>query len=225
VSGLNNKQYKVIVSNNCGYVYACATLTVKAGCKAPTNPRVCEVTGYSAKLVWDFVYGAKKYEVQFRKLSSTNWTTFYTYCPKLILTKLCENTEYCFRVRTICSNCGCSCYKQECVSAWTNEVCFKTGKCQCKGFDLSYLNSDENFNMNVYPNPSTGIVNVTLPYTDSASELTIYDMSGQKVFSTTVNIPEKDNIKHIDMSGYQRGVYFIRLNNNNIVKTVKLILQ
>ena len=231
VTGMNNKQFRVIACNDCGCVTSCpATLLVKPGCNPPTNLRSCEVTSYSGKIVWNTVSGAKSYEVQIWSSDGKFNKTYTTINPMYILCYLKSNTEYCWKVRTKCYTCGCatSCggnKSSECYSDWSETKCFKTGICVCKGTKSTTDNTISVNDMSVYPNPTTGVVNVTLPELSTASDLTIFNMSGQLVYSEKVSTLNNGSIKQLDMSAYQQGVYFVRLNNEQYVKTIKLILQ
>lgn len=64
----------------------------------------------------------------------------------------------------------------------------------------------------IYPNPTTGVVNI-----------------GKRVFVEITNsigeiIYRQSSDEQIDISGYSKGVYFIRISNESTVRTVKLIL-
>lgn len=71
----------------------------------------------------------------------------------------------------------------------------------------------------VYPNPTTGIVNIDLK---SNGEVTysILDISGRKLRKNIIQIVN-DKLK-IDLSEFQAGVYFIRINNNKLIKVLKM---
>ena len=222
-TGLNNKQFRVIVSNECGSESARATLVVKASCSSPTNLRYKEVSNYSVKMLWDEVSGAKKYDIAFRNGNSSKWSYYSTNSSKLTLSNLKSNTNYCFKVSTTCFSCGCSYSSKECMSNWSDEVCFNTtnyNKNERK--NISNISDSDN-GMNVYPNPTSGMLNISLPVTNSSSELTIYDMTGKKVYGTQISALSTQ--LSLDMSVYQQGVYFIRLSNDQLVKTIKVILQ
>jgi hypothetical protein len=228
VSGLNNKQFRCIVCNDCGCVTSCAgSLVVKFGCAPPVNERSCEVTSYSGKQVWNVVSGAKGYEVMYWTSGSNNARVVTTTKPYWILCYLKSNTTYCWKVRTICYTCGCSCYdykSQGCSSDWSDTYCFTTNTCTCKDGKLNANSTALSSDIKVYPNPTTGIVNIALPNAGTASDLVIFNMSGQTVYSEKVSALD-NTTKQVDMSTYQQGVYFVRVSNDQFTKTIKLILQ
>ncbi len=74
--------------------------------------------------------------------------------------------------------------------------------------------------INVYPNPSTGLVNIAnLP---SDSNIEVVNMLGQSVYSTKAN---QGNFT-ADLSSLPSGSYFVKINSvNEKTKIVKLILN
>jgi hypothetical protein len=78
-----------------------------------------------------------------------------------------------------------------------------------------------NENLNVYPNPAVnGKTNIT--GLDGANTITVYNLLGQAVFTTTT---EKEVVT-IDLGSQPQGNYFVRITNtSNQSKTVKIINQ
>ena len=96
--------------------------------------------------------------------------------------------------------------------------------CQPIGKSSKLMNSSSD-EIKVYPNPTSGMINVVLPSTDVESQLSIFNVSGQLVFNERVTNPDNNTVKQIDMTAHQPGVYFIRISNSQNVKTYKFILQ
>ena len=71
--------------------------------------------------------------------------------------------------------------------------------------------------VNIFPNPSKGIVNLT---TDDVARIEIIDITGKIVFSA--NIINKNTL---DLSSLQKGIYMVKMYMDDFVKTEKLILQ
>ena len=64
----------------------------------------------------------------------------------------------------------------------------------------------------VYPNPSTGLVNVSLgSVTAQAGTMTITDLLGQVVQSSALMLAKGNNVVEANLSNYPAGVYFIRM--------------
>ena len=229
VSGLNNSIFTVIVSNSCSSVTSCkVTLQVKSSCNPPTNLSSCEPTSFSEKIVWGKVSGANGYQIAVF-CGNSNYPSYFNVndCSNFVLCNLKSGTKYCWKIRTACGNCGClstNGYNQSTYSDWSESSCFTTPACQNKKLmDVSSsISSDEE--LKVYPNPSNGLITVNMPVNSDESELSIFNMSGQVVYTEKV-LSLNDSNKQIDMSAYGRGVYFVRLTNSEYVKTIKLIVQ
>ncbi len=69
--------------------------------------------------------------------------------------------------------------------------------------------------ISIYPNPSTGIFTIE---TEGNYEVTITDISGKNV---TCNV----STSQIDLSNHANGIYFIKFQNSETVKTIKIIKQ
>ena len=85
-------------------------------------------------------------------------------------------------------------------------------------FQKKNTNIDQNQldNLKVYPNSTTGIVNIQLNANQLRAELILMDVSGKKMIQTIVNTEN-----HIlDISSKPAGIYFLQLNNEKI-KIVK----
>ena len=79
-------------------------------------------------------------------------------------------------------------------------------------------------NVNLYPNPSNGLVNIiaTLPNVQNL-DITISNTLGQLI-SVTKHIGVTNNVFTLDLNSYGNGVYFVTINNGQekIVKRVIL---
>ncbi len=85
------------------------------------------------------------------------------------------------------------------------------------------LTNDMNFS--VYPNPSAGEFNVNLESkTASAVDLTVRNVVGQTVMIKEVAVSGSTK-ETISLANYDKGVYFLTINNNGETKTVKLIVE
>ena len=65
-------------------------------------------------------------------------------------------------------------------------------------------------NISIYPNPSSGKFKITVnsPEKGNAS-IQLYDMLGQKTFSSQMEIGPGSNTENIDITGYAMGIYFL----------------
>lgn len=88
---------------------------------------------------------------------------------------------------------------------------------------LSVDHFDNNNNINVYPNPSTGLVNIRINSFIGKTNIEIVDLNGRVVYS--LNNTEFSNEKTIDLNHLQAGVYVLKINGDNINYTKKIILN
>ena len=93
--------------------------------------------------------------------------------------------------------------------------------------DVSVYNCDSvgineigngNLNMSIYPNPTTGILNVSCSATPK--EIFITDVIGQRVFT----LP-KQNERRIDISSFPSGIYFLNVKTERGVLVRKIIKE
>jgi hypothetical protein len=75
----------------------------------------------------------------------------------------------------------------------------------------------------VFPNPTNGHVNILIPENMSETEITVIDLQGVEVFSITSE--QGQNSFSTDLSGFGAGVYFIRVTNEETSISEKVILR
>ncbi|MDD2527828.1 MAG: C25 family cysteine peptidase [Lentimicrobiaceae bacterium] len=76
-------------------------------------------------------------------------------------------------------------------------------------------------NINVYPNPSNNSFTTDIQGLTGKVSLTVYDYTGKLCQSKEVNAP---TIVSLDMSSYNQGIYILKIQNNDEIQTIKLIL-
>ncbi len=78
---------------------------------------------------------------------------------------------------------------------------------------------------NVFPNPTTGTLNINVNSQSPELNLILIDMNGRVVFSDKLNSNHGSINKQINLSSAVKGIYFVRLFNNteNLVKKVFVI--
>ena len=80
-----------------------------------------------------------------------------------------------------------------------------------------------NDGMNVYPNPSIGQVNLRIDQYVGKVTIQIIDINGRVV--AKFKNEEFNNLKTIDLSRLQKGVYILKVNGDNLEFTEKIILN
>ena len=84
---------------------------------------------------------------------------------------------------------------------------------------------DNNTSFSVYPNPSNGDFNISLnAQTAEMLTLTVNNIVGQTVMTKQVRVAGQTN-ETISLAGFDKGVYFLTIDNNKEKQTVKLIVE
>jgi len=87
------------------------------------------------------------------------------------------------------------------------------------------IGSVENFdNVNVYPNPTTGIVNINFSNELQGASMKVVNSVGKTVVSES-NIKIPVGTKLIDMSKYQSGLYIITFESGNLKYNYKVLID
>jgi hypothetical protein len=73
--------------------------------------------------------------------------------------------------------------------------------------------------INVYPNPTNGLLKIELNENNRIVMLKVTTISGMELISRSVN----ENIFFLDLSSYPGGVYLIRTFSNGGVSTMRVI--
>ena len=76
--------------------------------------------------------------------------------------------------------------------------------------------------LNVYPNPATSVLNITLPGGAQQGELTLYDLTGREIYTSRTN---NSPIQTMDISALPQGSYLLGFRSNQGSFTQKLIKQ
>lgn len=85
--------------------------------------------------------------------------------------------------------------------------------CQLRGVENLNIESDNDHVLNIYPNPTTGIVNIQFSGSDS-QKIIIMDLSGRILFESIALGNEK-----VDLTNYKAGTYLINIINQSTGET------
>jgi hypothetical protein len=67
-----------------------------------------------------------------------------------------------------------------------------------------------------FPNPTTGMINITVPHNIENSEIAVIDVTGRKVMSRKINMIAKNENIEISLAALRPGVYIIRLDGHSV---------
>jgi hypothetical protein len=88
------------------------------------------------------------------------------------------------------------------------------------GFNIGLATFNEIGLVNLYPNPAAGSIHIELSKNNNCN-LSIIDVAGKTQMSNTLS----DLNNTVDISALQSGIYFVRLQNNETQKVVRLVVQ
>ena len=105
--------------------------------------------------------------------------------------------------------------KGDCESEFSNVV--------CKSFLGLNDISSSNITTKLYPNPTNNKSKLEVEGLSSDADVIVSDLLGRVIKSYKIN--PTNNELEIDVNGYAKGIYSIRIMNDSINQTKKLIVQ
>lgn len=97
---------------------------------------------------------------------------------------------------------------------------FSLNFCNVVSANLSVENQMAD-NVSVYPNPTTGILNVNLPDNAEDTTITLYDLRGRKIFSKQTSLTTES----MNIGQLQDGMYVLSIENEHIKTSKKVVLS
>lgn len=96
------------------------------------------------------------------------------------------------------------------------------GLSQIKGFKVGSVGINENdqTSISVYPNPSSGIFNIDVKGLDARLNIVVLNSQGQEIMTSNLG-----STSQIDLTAHPKGVYFVKIMGEDVIKTVKLIVK
>ena len=91
----------------------------------------------------------------------------------------------------------------------------------CTGIDQKTLEST----IRIYPNPVRNELTLSIMGKEQSLALTITNANGRLVYSEKLVNITADYSKKLDMSGFSKGIYLLKLSSNDHVYTEKVIVQ
>lgn len=76
---------------------------------------------------------------------------------------------------------------------------------------------------NVFPNPTNGSVKIDLTEFDEDPELKLYDLDGRQILNFSIQGNQPSHT--LDLSGYPKGIYFLRVSDSEKTGNQKIILR
>ena len=191
------------------------TFTIAGQCTVPLNPDEQNILNNAADLVWDPVVGAVNYKIKWRKIGS-GVTVQFVNTNLLSLTGLDPASTYKWRVRSECDAASSN------VSSFTSWQFFTT----LSSIRISSGDAELAKNLNIYPNPTKGIFNISFVSDEVNSfKLTILDAFGKLIEMENKEMFVGEYTKQVDLSEYPRGIYMVQIKTNNSFITKRVVVQ
>lgn len=141
---------------------------------------------------------------------TSSWTTSPTYVQEGISTEVYIKIVHEFR-------------KAPCNETTSAErTIYETRKAPVSKSTARTVDNTEDMNMQIAPNPSTGIFRLTLPKA-SEGRIEVFDFNGKQIMD--MQVKNDVNIYQLDLSGFAKGVYVIRMVTAGQVKNQKVFLE
>ncbi|MCX6231699.1 MAG: T9SS type A sorting domain-containing protein [Bacteroidetes bacterium] len=80
-------------------------------------------------------------------------------------------------------------------------------------------------NFRIYPNPNKGKLTVEMSGINTSFDIQLIDLQGKVIYNEKITKPEQAYSHTIDLSSYNKGIYFIKLSNKNFSKVEKIVIQ
>lgn len=78
----------------------------------------------------------------------------------------------------------------------------------------------------IYPNPTTGKINIRFNTEEKDIRLDIINLQGQIIYQEELrDCNQSECVKTINLSGYTKGIYIVRFSNKNFIQTAKLLIN
>ena len=84
--------------------------------------------------------------------------------------------------------------------------------------------SNKKEEINLYPNPTRGIVNIHLPSQKNKLKISIISLDGKLILTKEIKADTNGVFTQIDLSTMKKGVYFLRMSNENFTETKKILV-
>ncbi|OFX56584.1 MAG: hypothetical protein A2046_13445, partial [Bacteroidetes bacterium GWA2_30_7] len=81
----------------------------------------------------------------------------------------------------------------------------------------------EQLNISMYPNPTKGMLNITIEGLNNDATLSIIALSGKVILNETLS--SETTKKQVDFSKLPKGIYAVKLTSGNVVKVSRIVVQ
>ncbi len=96
-----------------------------------------------------------------------------------------------------------------------------------KGIDGVTFKWEEEIKLDlqVYPNPSNGLVYLTLPHTTATQSINVYDLQGRLLLTNLIDVEDANRQLILDLTAYGNGSYIVECVSDHSKTTQRLVIQ
>jgi len=204
--------YEYRVKSNCSttsssfsIIQTFTTLGCQAGCPAIAGLFNSNVLANSAVLAWDII-PFSTYSIFYRESGNSNWLSYDTNIPLIILFGLNNCTTYEWYVVNECSD-----------GSLSLDSSIKTFTTACKNSTTENNLVNEmitELNFETYPVPMQNYLNIEfeMPNSSTSAEVQLLEISGKLIDKTIVANSGRQNIQ-FNTADLPKGVYLVSLND------------
>ncbi|MFT4525806.1 MAG: hypothetical protein ACI85F_001963 [Bacteroidia bacterium] len=178
------------------------------------NPYIISSANLSeteATIIWDAQPNAIKYKVKVREAGTTTWDFHTVWAPTTfkVKTGLTPGTDYEYKVKTVCS--------LNSPLSWNGFFYFTTLNTE-PGARLTSNDVDQS--INVFPNPTTGLITVVLGDAEQAS-VVVRSIHGQVISTKSVSGSSKVELEIEGAAGLYSVEVITESGLNEVFRIVK----
>lgn len=214
VSAAGSYSVTVTNANGCSGTSAPTVVTYQ-GCPKPTNPVNSNITATSARLSWTPPAScAIGYQLQYRQVSTTAWTTLQFAASSRNITGLLPNTTYEWRVQT-----GC----QQTPPIGSGNISgpnFTTLSAAIAGAGMKQ-STGGGLKAILYPNPARDIATIQLSGVTGSVTIRVTDMTGKTVWQSPASTARQVLVPVAQLSRGNYLVTVIGAAESTVLKLVK----
>jgi hypothetical protein len=180
-------------------------------CAVPTGLSVSSTTSVTASLNWTAVTGAVSYNIQYRKVGTTPWSSTTATGTSAVVSGLIPGTAYEFQVQTVCAG--------SVTSVYSGSGNFST--------QPTALPNTQMAQAKIYPNPVVQKFSVEFSLLEqSILNISLVDVSGRLVKELYTGIGTSgDNVFSFNKGNLATGQYLLIIKaENKIVRNEKIVI-
>ena len=92
-------------------------------------------------------------------------------------------------------------------------------------FDACTSIDETKLSVYVYPNPAKDMLNIAISGNAAQFEYVLLNYQGQKVYSKAIGQYSGSGIEQVNLSGYAKGIYYLRVNTGSETRIHKVVIQ